>query len=145
MAAISTPIAAYEKAAGSGVIIFSIDDHASSNPMNIISTETISPATYSILPWPNGCSLSGFCPASLKPASVITEEAASEKLFIASAIIATEPAIIPTVSLPATSRMFSTIPVIPESSPHRVRTFGSSALPLGTNSLNKSSLISCIP
>ena len=145
MAAISTPIAAYENSVGEGVMIFSIEDHASSKPMNIISTETISPATYSILPWPKGCSLSGFCPASLKPISVITEEAASEKLFIASAIIATDPAIMPTVSLPATSSMLSIMPVMPESCPQRVRTLGSSASPLGTNSRKSSSLMISSP
>ena len=48
------------KATTSGLIILSIDDFNNSNPTNIIRNDTINDATYSILPCPNGWSLSGF-------------------------------------------------------------------------------------
>ena len=36
----------------------------SSRPISRMSTDTARPETYSIRPWPKGCSESGFCPAS---------------------------------------------------------------------------------
>ena len=49
---------------GSGCRIFSMDVFPSSRPISRIRTDTARPETYSILPWPKGCSESGFCPAS---------------------------------------------------------------------------------
>ena len=143
IAAESMPTATHENCASSGAIIFSAEDLPSSSAINIISIETISPVTYSILPCPKGCSLSGFLPAILNPISVITDDAASERLLSASPIIATEAVNMPAVSLPATSSILSIMPVSPESLPHAPRTAGSSLSPLGTNSFKSSSLM-CI-
>ena len=73
----------------------------SSNPINIITIDTIKPDIYSPLPCPNGCSLSAFLPVNLNPARVIIEEPASDKLLNASAVIATEPLNIPAKYLKA--------------------------------------------
>ena len=48
------------------------------------------PEIYSIRPCPKGWSESGFCPAILKPASVMMEDAASDRLLNASAVMAME-------------------------------------------------------
>ena len=62
----------------------------SSKPMSTIKIETNSPEIYSIRPCPKGWSESGFCPAILKPASVMMEDAASDRLLNASAVMAME-------------------------------------------------------
>ena len=55
----------------SHAVIFSTDEIKSSAATTRTITETPSPAQYSILPCPNGCSLSGFFAASLNPKTVI--------------------------------------------------------------------------
>ena len=74
----------------SGWIILPIESRMSSNAISTMSIATISPDRYSILPCPNGCPGSGFCPAMRNPVSVISEEPASERLLNASAVIAIE-------------------------------------------------------
>ena len=54
---------------------------------------------------------------------VTTDEPASEILLKASAMIATEPAIIPSVSLPIKSRILRSIPVTPARFAYFPRTF----------------------
>ena len=49
---------------GSGWRILSMEVLPSSRPISRMSTDTARPETYSIRPWPKGCSESGFCPAS---------------------------------------------------------------------------------
>lgn len=67
-------------------------------PTNITMKATISAERYSIRPWPKGCSLSAGLFESLKPKIVIKEEAASERLLKASAMIAILETITPTES-----------------------------------------------
>ena len=66
---------------------------------------------YSIRPYPKGCFLSGCFPASFVPTMVITEEAASEKLFTASSTIAMEWVSSPTTALKAARRTLARIPI----------------------------------
>jgi subfamily B ATP-binding cassette protein MsbA len=84
---------------------------------------TTSPETYSILPCPNGCSVSGFAPASLKPSSVTIEEPASERLLKASAVIAMELLKVPARNLPIKSSTLNNIPITPHSIPYASRCF----------------------
>lgn len=71
-------------------MIFIIESLISSYAIRRIAAATISPDTYSIRPWPNGCSESGFAPASLNPISVTAEDPASDRLLNASAVTAIE-------------------------------------------------------
>ena len=66
---------------------------------------TINPDTYSILPCPKGCLESAFIPPSLNPSIVTKEEAASDRLLNASAVIAIDWLIVPAINLPANSRI----------------------------------------
>ena len=98
-----------------GVMIFVIDVLNSSNPTKIISISTINPATYSSRPWPCGCSLSTGFDAKRNPISAMIAEPASEMLLNASAVIATDAAIKPTVSLPIKSSTLTIMPTAPAS------------------------------
>ena len=89
------------------------DVFINSKPTKITIKETISPEIYSSLPCPKGCSLSAGLLASLKPRIVITEEATSERLLKASAVIAMLFDIIPITSLVAKRIKFSIIPTKP--------------------------------
>ena len=68
---------------------------------------------YSILPCPNGCSLSGFLAASLVPTIVIIEDSVSLILFTASKIIAIELVIAPIISFRTDKAILTIIPKIP--------------------------------
>ena len=81
--------------------------------------ETTKPDTYSYLPCPKGCSLSGGLSASLKPSKVAIEEPASDQLFKASAIIDTEEVRIPANSLETNRRILQNIPTYPLTIPYR--------------------------
>ena len=76
-----------------------------------------SPITYSIRPWPNGCSRSGFFPDRRKPTSVSAPLPTSERLFIASAVIETDPASVPTTNLAAANRILSVMATAEQSMP----------------------------
>ena len=116
--------ASQEKSSSSGWISFSTELFPNSKPMSRMAMDTTSPVRYSIRPWPKGCSSSAACPASRKPTSVITDEAASDRLFRASATMATEPVIIPAASFPRHSRVLSRMPTIPARAPHFCRASG---------------------
>ena len=105
-----------------GCMILSTDDFRSSNPITIMSIDTMSPVTYSIRPCPKGCSGSGFCPAILNPTIVTTLDPASPRLLNASAIIATEFEMMPADSFAANRMMFKTIPNAPQTTPYAWRT-----------------------
>ena len=111
---------------GSGVNIFCTEVLARSKPMKMMTMATISPATYSACPWPNGCSLSALRPAILKPSSVMTDEPASERLLKASAVMAMEWVSSPARYLAANKSMFRAMPTAPQSMPYTRRTPGSS-------------------
>lgn len=76
-------------------------DSTNSTAITNMARETSAPEMYSIRPCPKGWAESGFCPAILKPTSVITEEAPSDKLLKASAVIAMEPLKKPARNFPA--------------------------------------------
>ena len=90
---------------------------ARSAPTRMIDMLTKSPVIYSIRPCPKGWSLSGLLPDSLNPISVITLDAASERLLKPSAMMDTEDASIPAVTLPANNRILRKIPTAPERTP----------------------------
>ena len=73
---------------------------------------TIRAEIYSILPCPNGCSLSAGILANLKPIMVITEEPASDKLLKASAVIAILAEINPTENFIKNKIILTIIPTI---------------------------------
>ena len=99
-----------------------------STPTIRISRDTSSPARYSMRPWPKGWPSSAFCPASLKPTRVTTDEPASDRLLKASAVMEMEPVISPANSFPADSSRLSTIPTAPDRMPYLSRTAGSVTL-----------------
>ena len=115
-------------------------------PTAMMITAITSPATYSSLPWPKGCSSSAGLAAIRKPIRATTEEPASERLFTASASTAMLPEISPTVIFAANSATLQATPTIPPSSPYAWRTFrlpvfsGSFTNILTRNSVNISSL-----
>ena len=84
--------------------------------------------TYSILAWPNGCSLSAGFAAILKLTKDIIDDPASERLLSASAIIAIENESIPATSLIAASIRLVIIPTMLENTPYLSRTDTSSGL-----------------
>ena len=100
----------------SGCRILRKEDFTSSNPISRIKRETSSPVRYSILPWPKGCSVSGFCPAILNPISVSREEPASERLLKASAVMAMDLLMDPARNFPANNKILKAIPI----PPHRI-------------------------
>ena len=79
-----------EKSTASGRRMEEMEDLPSSTPTRRMIRETSSPARYSMRPWPKGWPSSAFCPASRKPTSVTTEEAASVRLLRASAVMEME-------------------------------------------------------
>ena len=87
--------------------------------MSRIAIATISPAIYSTRPWPKGWSSSASWPASRKPMRVTTEVAASDKLFTASATMATEEVSVPAITLPRNSSTLRKMPAAPEMVPQR--------------------------
>ena len=117
-------MASQEKDSCSGWSSFSRELFPSSKPISRIAMATSRPLRYSIRPCPKGCSSSAACPASRKPISVITDEAASDRLFSPSATTAMEPVSSPAPSFPRHSRVFSRMPTPPASVPHRCRTSG---------------------
>ena len=103
-------------------------------PRTITRTATTSPATYSVLPCPNGCSASGGAPEIRKPMAVISPVPASERLLTASAAIAILPAYTASVILTTASTALHTIPVIPLMIPQRTLFSGvSTSFAPGTN------------
>ena len=112
------------KFTGEGLNKPSNEDFKSSNPINKIKNEIIKPDIYSNLPWPKGCSISGFLQESLKPKIETKEAAASEILLNASAIIATELARIPKINFKPNSTTFKKIPNTPHKVPYCWRTKG---------------------
>ena len=100
-----------------GLSIRSKDDLINCIPTSITMNATIKADIYSILPCPNGCSASAGLSAILKPIIVTIEEAASDKLLNASAIIAILEATTPTVSLIANKIKLIIIPTTPPSTP----------------------------
>ena len=102
---------------GWGADILAIDSRASCSPTATITSATATPEMYSILPCPNGCPGSGFLEARRKPASVITDEPASDRLLKASAVTAMEPESIPARYLPAKSSMLRNMPTQEQSTP----------------------------
>ena len=66
---------------------------------------------YSTLPWPRGCFVSGFLPASHVPKIVTTEESASLRLFTASNITAMEFESRPTAALKPAKNRFAKMPI----------------------------------
>lgn len=111
---------------GSGCNIFEMELFNNSTPISKIASEIRSPAMYSNLPCPNGCSKSGFFPENKKPIKEIKEEKASDKLLKASAVIATELLSTPAIYLNKNSRIFRQIPTIQHNVPYPFRFFPSS-------------------
>ena len=83
----------------------------------MIRSETISPATYSSLPWPKGCSSSASLPESLKKIRVTTEDVTSDRLFKASENTAMEPLSTPAIILKMTRIILKAMPNAPLSIP----------------------------
>lgn len=104
-----------------GFMILPKESLNSSKPMMSMIAATASVATYSILACPYGCSSSALCAAILKPAIVMIDEPASDRLLNASAVIEIAPLNIPAKSLPAKSMRFKNIPTIPHSIPYLFR------------------------
>lgn len=119
---IKTMIDIMLKSISDGFIAVSIDERKSSTPTSIITSEISRPVIYSILPWPYGCSWSADFPAILKPTRVITDEAASVRLFIASAVIDIAPVKIPVISFEMQRIILHIIPTIPAIAPYERRT-----------------------
>lgn len=95
---------------GVGFIIFKIDDLKSSKPIRRMRNDTISPEMYSILPWPNGWSVSGLFPPRRKPKRVTKDEPASERLLKASAVTEMAPERVPATNLIINKSTFNIIP-----------------------------------
>ena len=110
----------------SGCNILKMELFNNSNPISNIASEIKSPAIYSNLPCPNGCSKSGFFPENRNPIKEIKEEKASDKLLKASAVIATEPLSTPAMYLNKNKRIFKQIPTIQHNVPYPLRCFVSS-------------------
>lgn len=89
-----------------GFMILPKESLNSSKPMMSMIAATASVDTYSILACPYGCSSSALCAAILKPAIVMIDEPASDRLLNASAVIEIAPLSIPAKSLPAKSVRF---------------------------------------
>lgn len=117
MDAAKITMASQEASTAAGAMIFCTDSLARLSPTAMMTTETATPLIYSIRPCPKGCSGSGFLPASRKPASVMMEEAASEILLKASAVMATECESTPAKYLPANSNRLSAMPTPPQRVP----------------------------
>ena len=73
--------------------------------------------------------------------SITMELEASERLFMASAVIAIEPVIIPTNSFSANKIIFEKIPHMPESLPIALLTLGSSVFSLFRTNKRKISFV----
>ena len=108
----------------SGCSSLSIELLASSTPISRMASDTTKPAMYSMRPWPKGWSGSGFFPARRKPASVMMDEPASDRLLKASAVMAMEPDKSPANSLPQKSRTLRKMPSRLHSVPYFSRTAG---------------------
>ena len=113
----STTIISTLQSTSDGWITFIILSLASDNPMATIMTHTTSPARYSYLAWPNGCSSSAFFDPSLNPNRLTILLDASLKLFTASAAIAMDPNKVPIRYFPANSNTLHRIPTIPAKLP----------------------------
>ena len=114
---INIKIEIFEDSRGVGFKIFSTELFNNSNPINKIRAETIRPAIYSILPWPNGWSWSAGFPAILKPIRVTMEEPASERLLKASATIEIAPVKRPARILIVNKSKLQHIPTAPANVP----------------------------
>ena len=101
----------------SGLRIFSNELFKNVKPTSMTRNETISAAMYSILPWPNGCSLSAGLFAIFTPTKLITDDAASERLLNASAMIASECMPTPISSFAVNSRILQQIPTMLDKMP----------------------------
>ena len=115
--------------AGSERRILATDSRPSSTPTSRMSSDTAKPARYSIRPWPKGWRSSARWAASLNPASVTADPAASDRLLKASAVTEIAPVSSPAHSFTANSSRLSPSPIPPASSPQLFRASGSSGLP----------------
>ena len=126
----------------SGLNIRATELLKSSTPITIIAAATIRPDMYSILPCPNGCSVSAGFPETLNPINVTIDEPASDRLLNASAATDTAPVIIPARNLSKNKIILHVIPTIPESMPYFCLTTGLSvSLLFFINIFNNSSVI----
>lgn len=116
-----------------GFMILPKESLNSSKPMMSMIAATASVATYSILACPYGCSSSALCAAILKPAIVMIDEPASDRLLNASAVTAIEWLIVPAKNLPQKSRIFKKIPTIPQRIPYSCLIFPLSSFSLIKN------------
>lgn len=98
-------------------MIFSMLCFNSNTPISTTANAMINAAMYSYLACPNGCSLSAGLLESLNPKTVTTDDAASDRLLIASATIATEPENTPTRILKMHNITLEIIPKIPATIP----------------------------
>lgn len=110
----------------SGCNILKTELFNNSRPISNIAREISSPAIYSNLPCPNGCSKSGFFSENKNPIKEIKEENASDKLLNASAVIATEPLSNPPIYLNKNRRIFRQMPTMQHKVPYPFRSFPSS-------------------
>lgn len=86
------------------------EDMHETTPRTQIMSATRNAEMYSYLACPKGCSSSAGLLESLKPNNVTNDEMPSERLFMASDMIATEPLINPTISLLTNKIKFVIIP-----------------------------------
>ena len=105
-----------------GCIILSRESVNSSKPIIKIINETISDATYSKRSCPNGWSRSAGFAEMRKLTNEITDDAASERLLSASAVIEILPASVPVMNFPANRRRFIAIPTMLAIVPQVLRT-----------------------
>lgn len=107
---------------GSGDMIPSMDDFTNSKPMMVITIDTISPEIYSMRPIPKGCLLLAGRLASLNPTKVTIDDAASERLFAASAMMEIDADDKPIMNFNTQSITLHIIPTIPLRVPYLART-----------------------
>ena len=110
----------------SGFVNLSIEVLTSSTPIIKIKNASVRAETYSILPWPNGCSSSAGLPEILKPTRLMTDETASKILFAPSATIEILFVRAPKTILKTERITFSAIPTTPLRIPKRILTFSES-------------------
>ena len=114
MDAASTPTLTQLNTIGSGAKILPTLLRSSSTPMATIITATVMPGErYSNRPWPVGMLRVGGSVGKLEsPSRLIRLLDASDRLFTASAMIATEPLSRPATSLPAKSSTLQPMPTM---------------------------------
>ena len=102
----------------------------------------MNPVRYSMRSCPKGWSLSAGLPDNLKPINVTTDDPASERLLMPSAVTDMLPNRVPAVILARLRPRFTMIPMIPAKAPYPLLTAGSDIFPLFlTNLLIRKSII----